>query len=152
TGPDNSPYNAISATAIDPTTLDLSPVGLEDLPPEQFEAMTVEIDVPRLRHGPVKYRRVKKLKWELLEKAFARFLSTASEPRRASFEKFCADESGWLRDYALFRALMEANGGDVRWDKWRTRHRKPETARAWVDRQPAEKRDQLVRRQEFFSY
>src|SRR5437867_13171364 len=34
TGADNSPYNAISAIAIEPTTLHLSPENLEDLTEE----------------------------------------------------------------------------------------------------------------------
>ena len=32
TGPDNSPYNAISSVAIEPMTLDCTPKGLKDLP------------------------------------------------------------------------------------------------------------------------
>src|SRR6187551_4126501 len=38
TGTDNSPYNAISAMAIDPTTLRLAPGSPEDLTREDFEA------------------------------------------------------------------------------------------------------------------
>src|SRR5690606_8877094 len=33
TGADNSPYNAISSVALEPTTLDCRPSTLEDLPP-----------------------------------------------------------------------------------------------------------------------
>ncbi|PYK31634.1 MAG: hypothetical protein DME57_02960 [Verrucomicrobia bacterium] len=38
TGNDNSPYNAISATAIDPTTLHLAPGSPEDLTREDFDS------------------------------------------------------------------------------------------------------------------
>ena len=38
TGADNSPYNAISSMAIEPTTLHLAPGSPEDLMPEDFEA------------------------------------------------------------------------------------------------------------------
>src|ERR1700726_1739644 len=68
TGPDNSPYNAISATAIEPTTLHLSPDSLEDLTADDFNAALAEFDLVGLRRGPVKYRRAKKLKHLLLEK------------------------------------------------------------------------------------
>jgi len=152
TGPDNSPYNAISAAAIEPTTLDLLPGTPENLTQEDFDAVLATADVERLRRGPVKYRRVKKLKWELLEKAFANFAANAGEPGTSRFEKFCADESSWLRDYALFRALMEVNGSDVRWDKWRKSHRSPEAARAWLERQAEEERSQVEQRHKFFCY
>ena len=38
TGGDNSPYNAISAMAIEPTTLHLAPGSPEDLTREDFDA------------------------------------------------------------------------------------------------------------------
>src|SRR5215813_15269318 len=38
TGTDNSPYNAISAMAIEPTTLHVAPGSPEDLTREDFEA------------------------------------------------------------------------------------------------------------------
>src|SRR6184192_3003590 len=62
TGPDNSPYNAISAMAIEPTTLHLAPGSPEELTREDFEGVTDDVDLIKLRHGPVKYERVKKLK------------------------------------------------------------------------------------------
>src|ERR1700756_3595721 len=69
TGSDNSPYNAISAIAIEPTTLHLAPSSPEDLTSEDFEGSIADVDLPNLRRGPVKYRHVKQLKWLLLEKA-----------------------------------------------------------------------------------
>src|SRR5438552_16384657 len=59
TGGDNSPYNAISAMAIEPTTLDLAPGAPPDLTREDFDAALAETDVARLRRGAVKFRGVK---------------------------------------------------------------------------------------------
>src|SRR6266516_3450238 len=59
TGADNSPYNAISAMAIEPTTLHLAPGSPEDLTPEDFEAAAADVDLNALRVGAVKYRPVK---------------------------------------------------------------------------------------------
>src|ERR1700746_1162550 len=53
TGADNSPYNAISAIAIEPTTLHLAPNSPEDLTREDFERSLTEADVSGLRGGPV---------------------------------------------------------------------------------------------------
>src|SRR2546423_10087577 len=71
TGGDNSPYNAISAMAIEPATLHLAPNSPEDLIAEDFDSECSQVDLGRLRHGPVKYRRAKKLKRRLLQKAYA---------------------------------------------------------------------------------
>src|ERR1700719_67649 len=73
-GGDNSPYNAIRAMAIEPTTLHLAPGSPEDLSAEDFSAALGDFDLAELRRGPVKYADVKKLNRRLLEKAFARFL------------------------------------------------------------------------------
>ncbi len=54
TGADNSPYNAISAIAIDPTTLHLAPGSPEDLTRNDFEDSLSEIDLSGLSSRPRK--------------------------------------------------------------------------------------------------
>ncbi len=117
TGGDNSPYNAISSVAIDPTTLHLAPGSPDELTREDFDAEVAHVDLAKLRHGAVKYRAVKKLKGALLERAFRNF---AAQDRQSKFAKFCEAEKSWLDDYTRFRALMEENGTEA-WDKWKTR-------------------------------
>src|SRR5260370_15899816 len=114
-GHDNSPYNAISAMAIEPTTLYLAPGSPEDLTRDDYEAALADVDLTKLRHGAVKYGLVKKLKRRLLQKAFVNFSAKPSEDRPSSaqatagrqskFQNFCRQESAWLDDYAFFRAL-----------------------------------------------
>ena len=87
-GGDNSPYNAISAIAIEPTTLHLAPGSPEDLTREDYETALVDVDLTKLRHGAVKDGRVKKLKRRLLEKAFANFSAHASQDRQSKFRDF----------------------------------------------------------------
>src|SRR5260370_13667951 len=62
TGSDNSPYNAISALAIEPTTLHLAPNSPQDLTPEDFDALVADADLPGLRQNRVNYPHVKELK------------------------------------------------------------------------------------------
>src|SRR5437867_4771491 len=95
-GADNSPYNAISAIAIEPTTLHLAPGSPEDLTRQDFDAMIAEVDLAKLRHGPVKYRRVKKLKRQLLEKAFANFSANSAQDGQSRFAEFSEKEAAWL--------------------------------------------------------
>jgi 4-alpha-glucanotransferase len=161
-GGDNSPYNAISAIAIEPTTLHLAPGSPEDLTPDDYESTLADVDLTKLRHGAVKYTAVKKLKQRLLEKAFARFSADASQDRPSSaeatagrqskFRDFCDQESAWLNDYAFFRALVEENGESEAWDKWPPEHQLIESARAWLDRESSEKKKKFHDRENFFRY
>src|SRR6202040_1484645 len=80
-GSDNSPYNAISAIAIEPSTLHLAPGDPTDLTTADFDSAVAGIDFGKLRQGGVKYDRVKKLKRRLFEMAFANFLARASWDR-----------------------------------------------------------------------
>jgi 4-alpha-glucanotransferase len=161
-GGDNSPYNAISAIAIEPTTLHVAPGSPDDLTREDYEAALADIDLAKLRHGPVKYGSVKRLKRRLLEKAFENFSARGSEDRSSSaalrrdrqskFRRFCEQESRWLNNYAVFRALMEENGESEAWDKWPKELRNLESARAWLAGQSVERQKRFAGREDFFRY
>src|SRR6266702_3273358 len=127
-GGDNSPYNAISAMAIDPTTLHLAPGSPEDLTRDDYEAALADVDLTKLRHGAVKYGAVKKVKRRLLEKAFVNFSAHASQDRQSKFRNFCDHEAAWLDDYAFFRELVEENGESEAWDKSPPEHQRIESA------------------------
>jgi 4-alpha-glucanotransferase len=152
TGGDNSPYNAISAIAIDATTLHLAPGSPEDLTEEDYRDAVLGVDLGKLRHGAVKYRQVKKLKWHLLEKAFAHFSTPADKGRQSLFQKFCREESAWLNDYAFFRALMEENHETETWDRWPAQTRSIERARDWLRDLPRDRQESFSGRQDFFRY
>ncbi len=152
TGGDNSPYNAISAMAIEPTTLHLAPGSPEDLSSEDFDSLTAEANLERLRRGPVKYARVKELKRHLLEKAFAHFLISASDERRANFAAFREEERSWMEDYTLFRVLMEENRGSEAWDQWALEYRSIESARTWLAGLRSDRTTRLENRRLFFAY
>jgi len=152
TGADNSPYNAISAMAIEPTTLHLAPGSPEDLTREDFESALAEVDFPSLRRGRVNYRQVKTLNQRIFEKAFANFSDRADEKRQSEFKRFCEEESSWLHDYALFRVLIEENHGSAAWDRWPPQHQSTENARNWIGDLPHEKQATLTGREDFFCY
>src|SRR5881398_703724 len=152
TGADNSPYNAISAMAIEPTTLRLGPDSPEDLTREDFNSVVAGVDLRRLGRGGVKYRHVKKLKRRLLEKAFANFSGHAGKERQLGFEKFCQEEAVWLDDYAFFRVLMEENSESATWTRWSAEHQSIKRARAWLHDLSQDQRAALRDRQNFFCY
>jgi 4-alpha-glucanotransferase len=151
-GSDNSPYNAISAMAIEPTTLHVAPNSPDDLTHADFERSIADVDLPSLRRGPVKYRHEKKLKWRLLEKAFASFSERAGKERQSAFRTFCEEESSWLRDYAFFRVLMEESNGSAAWDRWPAQYQTIERARSWRHELSLDRQAVLARREEFFCY
>jgi 4-alpha-glucanotransferase len=152
TGADNSPYNAISAMAIEPTTLQLAANSPEDLTRDDFNSVMADVDLGRLRRGEVKYRQVKKLKRRLLEKAFANFCGHAEKKLQLEFEKFCKEEAEWLNDYAFFRVLMEENDESATWTRWSAEHQSIKRARDWLHDLPQDRQAALGNRQNFFCY
>ena len=152
---DNSPYNALSSLAIEPTTIAISPRHVPDLTESQFKKLAPAKLLDELRKGPVNYPKVKVLKRNLLEAAFQSFLGehfNNETERGLKFRKFLLENAEWLSDYALFRVLMEENGGVPTWDRWAPEHQSPRTARTWVLAQPEKRRDELMRKQLFFMY
>ena len=149
-GGDHSPYNAISAVAIEPTTLHVAPGSPEDLRQEDFDEVVSGFDLEKLRKGAIKYGRVRRLKMALLEKAYQRFV--AGEERAAEFDAFCESEAPWLNDYSFFRAFMEGNRGRETWDQWPEEQRHPNSAREWVRALPDEQRKRFGERERFYRY
>src|ERR1035438_5482377 len=66
---DNSPYNALSSLAIEPTTIAISPLQSPYLLPARFKELSRPELLSKLRQGPVNYPEVKALKRKLLDAA-----------------------------------------------------------------------------------
>jgi len=154
TGGDNSPYNAISAMAIEPTTLHLAPGSPEDLTGEDFDEAVAQVSMQKLRSGSVKYEKVRRLKRTLLEKAFQQFEARRSTDQRAAqkLTEFCENEKAWLEEYVFFRTLMEENDGTEAWDGWPEEQRSLTAANEWFETQTAEAQKRFRERQAFFKY
>jgi 4-alpha-glucanotransferase len=155
TGADNCPYNAISALAIDPVTLAISPRQIPDLSAGDFRRLARSELLKELRAGPVDYPRVRALKLALLEAAFERFAARQLQndtERALEFREFLRGHSGWISDYALFRALMEENGDSPAWERWPAEQQTPELGRGWALALPENRRAEFARRELFFSY
>ena len=148
TGPDNSPYNAISALALDPTTIATTPAALPDLSTADFDRIAAADRLAELRRGPVQYRKVKALKQELLWAAFRRSKWNGHPARllgRSATGKTPVPLGKWLDEYTLFRALIDENGGRDDWESWPAEHQSP----AGV---PESLRKKLEERRQFYAY
>lgn len=112
TGYGDSPYQSFSAFAGNPLLISLDRLrdqGLLD--PGELA------DYPTLDDGSVDFGAVIPLKLTRLQRAHQRFQRDASTEQRNALEHFTAQNSDWLADYALFRALKEAHHGQP-WDRW----------------------------------
>ena len=107
TGYGDSPYASYSAFA--GNTLLISPEELIN------EGLLDHQDLQERPVGPVDYGYAHEFKNNLLARAYERF--TTTEKLRSEFEVFQKQQSHWLDDYALFRALKDDQGG-VAWTEW----------------------------------
>jgi len=112
TGYGDSPYSCYSAFA--GNTLLISPERLFE---EGLLAKSDLDEIPSLPNERVDYERVHQSRDIILDKAFESYLRTTSTELRNAFETFAAQNSQWLDDYALFRALKNAHGGQA-WPEW----------------------------------
>jgi 4-alpha-glucanotransferase len=153
TGQDHSPYNAVSSVALEPTTIEITPATLPDLSAGDIAAIVRDASLSKLRDGPVKYPAVKALKLRLLERAFENFSAIPKrDARLRHFQRFCREQAPWLDDYALFRVLIEENGGSECWDRWPAAQRSPKRAAAWLAKLPAARRRAIEGRIRFRKY
>jgi len=116
----DSPYSALSAFALDPLY-----ISLDQLPDFQALGGEAALDpderaaLQHARTSPsIDYPTIRRLKSRWLRHAFERFKSSASQERVDELSRFREEESGWLQDYSLFRALKEdqAQAGWMSWD------------------------------------
>ncbi|MEI9999529.1 MAG: 4-alpha-glucanotransferase [Verrucomicrobiota bacterium] len=153
TGDDNSPYNAISSIAIDPVYLTLTPELVPGLQQETLDTMFTESALAELRHGPVKYQKVKQLKLEALSHAYIEFeavdLETGTDIAY-EFQAFVEDNMGWLPGYTLFRTLLNEYSNNALWHEWIPEHQTLAEAEVWLATAPD--KEELVRYRQFTAY
>jgi 4-alpha-glucanotransferase len=119
---ESSPYSALSAMAIDPLFVTLDALedfaaigGERGLEPEWRDRLESVRSAPA-----VDYPSVRALKSMALHRAFAHFQVhewKRESPRAQRFRAYADEQSWWLDDYALFRAL-HAHHGEQAWTEW----------------------------------
>lgn len=120
-GADDSPYNALSAVALEPLFL-----TMEEVPGvEESQLVAARRGVPG---GPVDYPSVRQRKRSLLRAAWERW-DQQGEALHEEFARFCRGEEAWLADYGAFRVLTELHG-TAAWESWPELHQSIGGARA----------------------
>ena len=105
TGYGDSPYASRSTFAGNELLIDLKELYLEGYL-ELEDIMRSDIEGDRVDYG-----KARSIKTPLLRKAAKAFLKSSD---RKDFEDFCAKESSWLDDYALYQVLCDKYN-DSRW-------------------------------------
>ncbi len=126
TGYGDSPYQCFSSFAGNPLLISPDALLREDLlHPDDLNAR------PCIPDDTVDFGQVIPWKNGVLDRSFIRYQHTHSSKLKMEMEKFQADHSGWLNDYALFMALKEVHG-DAPWPTWEEplRQRQPEAISA----------------------
>ena len=153
TGGDCSPYNLLSAMAIEPTTIATLPGVLPDLTQEDFARITARYELDTLRQGIVQYREVKKLKRQLLYAAFRNFRSRSTDKSRSkAFADFEHANADWLPDYATHRALVSWHEECEDCEQWPREHRSPTAVRVWMESLTPTSKRQLRDLMRFHAY
>ncbi len=130
-GAGESPYSAISSIAIDPIYLAITPEEVPELVISDFNDIQEKLTNIAQNHE-VNYPASRLLKRRLLETAWARF-SLGRNPLQVEFEEFQSAERGWLKNYVLFRWLMEVHGEHLSWNFWPESCSTPELANGFLE-------------------
>jgi 4-alpha-glucanotransferase len=99
---DSSPYSSISMYALHPVYINLQEMG--KLPAEK-QSKYEKIKIRLNRSKTVEYTKVIKAKWRFFKEIFNRDGNSCLQS--ASYKVFFADNSFWLRPYAIFCTLRD---------------------------------------------
>jgi 4-alpha-glucanotransferase len=143
TGFGDSPYQCFSSFANNPLLVSPERLVADGLLSENDLQHT-----PRFSAAQVDYGRVIDFKTALLARAFENFKRTTETDLRSGFLAFIKRSESWLEDYALFRALKDANNG-ASWNQWEPAIRKRERRAMLAARE--ELHDQ-IEAQKFYQY
>lgn len=126
TGYADSPYQCFSAHAGNPNLIDLELLVKARLLHQDDLA-----GFPYFKDHSIDYEGIQKARQPLLFKAFQTFIHSADNLEKLAYRNFQKDQSGWLNDYALYRAI-KANREQRPWYLWEEplKKREPEALKA----------------------
>jgi 4-alpha-glucanotransferase len=117
-----SPYSAMSAMAIDPIYLDVSAVpdfmavgGTSIFNSEETAALERVRAAETVQYGPI--RALKERALRIAAEHFVVAEIGRGTPRAQSFARFLTEQSWWLQEYALFRAV-HVHQRESSWTEW----------------------------------
>ncbi len=124
----NSPYAARSAFAGNELL-----ISLDSLADDGYLSLSDILEYREFPQDSVDFQRVESYKVPHLVHGADQFLQNASKQAKDEFKAFCEQQSDWLHDYALYRALID-HYQDSRWfSEWAPEltRREPEALDHW---------------------
>lgn len=120
TGLDTSPYNSISAYALNPIHLGIEQLADIDKVPDVANKIA---ELKKLNETErVSYRPVREKKEALLNDYFSAIFPSISQT--IEFKEFEKDQHSWLKPFALFKSIKESQAW-TSWEKWPLRLKSP---------------------------
>ncbi len=116
TGYGDSPYQCFSAFAGNPLLIDLDDMVKQGILTQQ-SINTPPVFPDHMTH----YETTRTFKLACLQEAYLAFRSMHGQQEH-SYVRFLEEQSGWIKDYALFQALKK-NHGDQAWTSWTQEYR-----------------------------
>jgi 4-alpha-glucanotransferase len=111
-GPGNSPYMSSSAFAGSILLIDLAELATQGWLSDRELA-----NHPEFHSRKVDFDLVKPFRMGLLRHAARQFFASSHDEMHSAYEEFCAVETEWLSDYALFMTIAEQQSWRL-WNHW----------------------------------
>lgn len=129
TGYGNSPYQSPSAFAGNPLLISLEKLAQQGLLDPSVLTQTA------FRQETLDFDSVLVHRHEVFRKAFEAFRTSRGSGLRGEYESFCQNNSAWLPDYTLYRAIKEDQRGSA-WTHWDPAlvARDPVALKIWSDK------------------
>ncbi|MBE2184222.1 MAG: 4-alpha-glucanotransferase, partial [Anaerolineae bacterium] len=108
----DSPYQCLSSFAGNPLL-----INLDELVKAGWLSMEDVASVPDFPLDRIDYGWVIPYRFGMLSLAYRKFAQSHSPETETEFHQWCAENSHWLDDFALFMALKNENGGRP-WVEW----------------------------------
>ncbi|MEM6820701.1 MAG: 4-alpha-glucanotransferase [Verrucomicrobiota bacterium] len=148
TSGDNSPYNAVSSVALEPTTLSLKPGSVPGMTEQIYADVISRHSIAELCDGSVQYRKLE----ALVNDACSHALDNLSEAELGAFARYLKQEEDWISAYTEFRTLMDWNAGSPVWQEWPEPHRNRKQLAGWRDSLDPEMRERYDRSIRYFGF
>ncbi len=148
TSGDNSPYNAVSSVALEPTTLSVRPDDVPGLSQEVYQQIKSRHALEQVDVHTVSYSLLRAFIREVALSA----MDSLKDQEEVAFAEFREQEESWLYDYAVFRSLMDWHDGSPVWTSWPDQHRSPQQAFQWLAHLEEEPKNQFELTIRYYSY
>ncbi|WP_347440846.1 4-alpha-glucanotransferase [Rubritalea sp.] len=146
TGADRSPYSAISSVALDPIYLDLEKI--KGVGPAMLNKARTACGVARIA-ATVDYATVWEVKQRVLRQAFKKFQKVEGDSHFLSFKK---KHKSWIRNYCLYRWLIDEAAGQEDRSLWPEAFNSPAKAKRYELRRKRQNRTEVLASQEYYAW